>query len=117
VKRPTTQPCGATAPWKFLLVIALCCVWGAAQARPARCFTTDDGSFPCDFRATGSDGSFRISARGKPTYIMEMIEPGVASGFVNLGHRNIFLAGRYLRSRTDPACWENDTTPTKICAR
>ena len=39
-----------------------------AEARPARCSTSDDGAYPCDFRATGRDGSFVISAPGKPTY-------------------------------------------------
>jgi hypothetical protein len=98
-------------------VTALCCLATVAQAKPARCFTTDDGSFPCEFRATGRDGSFEISAPGKPTYILNMIEPGVASGFVTIGGRNVSLPGRYLSSRTEPGCWVNDATRAKICAR
>ena len=101
----------------ILSATALCCLPGAAEARRARCHTTDDGSFACEFRATGRDGSFEISAPGKPTYILNMIEPGIATGFVKIRARNIFLPGRYLRSRTEPECWVNDTTSTKICAR
>jgi hypothetical protein len=88
-----------------------------ADARPARCFTTDEGSFACDFRATDRDGSFQISAPGKPTYILTIAEKDVAYGFVNLGTRNTPLPGRYLRSKTEPECWVNDTTAAKICAR
>ena len=37
------------------------------QARAARCcFTTDEGSFECDFRMTDQNGSFEISAPGEP---------------------------------------------------
>lgn len=88
-----------------------------AQARPARCFTTDDGSFTCQFRATGRDGSFEISAPGKPTYRLTMINPGVASGFVDFGARTVALPGRYHRSRGEPGCWVNDPTRARICAR
>ena len=31
-------------------------------AKPARCFTTDDGYFPCDFKSLDRAGSFTISA-------------------------------------------------------
>jgi hypothetical protein len=90
---------------------------GTANARPARCFTTDEGSFACDFRSTDRDGSFHISAPGKPTYILTISEKDVAFGFVNLGTRNTPLPGRYLRSKAEPECWVNDTTSAKICAR
>ena len=100
-----------------LAAIASCLLAEAAQARPARCFTDEEGRVPCDFRATDRDGSFGITARGKPTYLLNMIEPGVAAGFMNLGTRNVALPGRYLRSRTEPGCWVNDATQTKICAR
>lgn len=86
-----------------------------AEARPARCFTTDDGRYACDFVSTGRDGSFRISARGKPTYVLEMIAPGVATGFVNFGPRNVSLPGRFIRSTRDRACWENDATNVRVC--
>jgi hypothetical protein len=107
----------SAAAWSLLAAAAVCCLINAAEAKSARCFTTDDGSFPCQFRATARDGSFEISAPGKPTYILNVIEPGVANGFVNLGGRNVSLPGRYLRSKTEPECWLNDSTRTKICAR
>lgn len=94
-----------------------CGLASTAEAKPARCFTTDDGGYNCQFQATGGDGSFTISAPGKPTYSLEMIEPGVAAGFVNLGSRNVALPGRYLRSRSEPGCWVGDSTGAKICAR
>jgi hypothetical protein len=100
----------------LLSVAALCCLVSVAQAKPARCFTTDDGEFGCEFRATGRDGSFEISAPGKPTYILNMDEPNVASGFVNFGSRNVSLPGRYLRDPGEPGCWVNDSTGTKLCA-
>ena len=96
---------------------ALYLVLGAtAEARPARCFTTDEGSFSCDFRMTDRDGSFQISAPGKPTYILTIDQKDVAFGFVNLGGRNTPLPGRYLRSKTEGGCWVNETTSAKICA-
>jgi len=105
------------ATWALLCVLALSCLPRAAESKPASCFTSDDGHFPCEFIATDKNGGFQISARGKPTLILNMDEPGVAYGFVNFGTRNIALPGRYLRSKTDPACWENDSTRDKICAR
>ena len=103
----------ATGLW----AAALCCLTYAADANSARCTTSDEGSFSCQFRATAPDGSFEISAPGKPTYVLTMEEPGIAYGFVNLGGRNVPLPGRYLRSRSEPGCWVNDSTATKICAR
>ena len=101
----------------FLALLVLAVSTGAALARPASCATTDDGSFKCNFRATSRDGSFEISSPGKPTYMLQIIEPGATYGFVTRGGRNISLPGRYLRSTTEPGCWVNDVTRTKICAR
>ena len=102
---------------RILVAMALCLpTIGAADARPARCFTTDEGNFACDFRVTDSDGSFQISAPGKPTYLLNIEKKDVAFGFVNLGGRNTPLPGRYLRSKSEPGCWVNDTTSAKICA-
>ena len=72
--------------------------------------------YPCTFVATDRSGSFEISADGYPTYILIMGEPGFAFGFLNLGNRNIPLAGQYVRQRDDGACWSNRETNTKICA-
>ncbi len=90
---------------------------GTAEAKPAHCTTTDDGSYACDFKLTDTDGSFQITAPGKPTYAIVIEEPGRASAFVNLGNRNISLAGTYVRSKTNPACWVSDAAPARICAK
>jgi hypothetical protein len=95
---------------------ALCVLANGAEARPARCFTTDDGTYACQFVATDRQGSFRISARGKPTIVLTVGEPGTALGVANFGTRNVALPGRYLRSKADPACWVNDATRAKVCA-
>ena len=89
----------------------------AAQGRPARCTTTDDGSYPCDFEPTDRNGSFEIRAPGKPLYIIVVEEPGRAGAFVNLGTRNIGLAGPYVRSKEDPACWVSEAANARICVR
>ncbi len=87
------------------------------EAKPARCFTSDDGHYKCDFRAIEGDGSFTISAPDKPTFTLMMSEPGVAFGSADFGTgRNVNLPGQYLRSAEDSACWINDATQTKICA-
>jgi len=108
---------GAVRTGGLIAITALCLTICPAQARPAKCFTTDDGDFACDFQSTARDGSFRISARGKPSYLLNVDAPDTAYGFVNVGNRNTALPGRYLRSKTDPGCWINDLTSTKICAR
>jgi hypothetical protein len=100
-----------------LFMIAITAWSAAARAKPARCTTTDDGDYACSFTATDKDGSFQISAPGKPLYILNMDEPGKAFGFVNLGNRNISLPDAYIRSTADPACWVNDATQARICAR
>lgn len=87
-----------------------------AQAKKARCFTSDDGYYQCDFTALDKRGSFRIEARGYPSYALEVDQPGFAFGSVQLGGRWIGLPGQYVRNRDDPACWSNPETNTKICA-
>jgi hypothetical protein len=101
----------------FLSAAVLCCLLSASHAKPARCSTTDEGSYPCELRMTAPDGSFEVSAPGKPTYILNIDGPNIAFGFVIIGRRTIPLPGRYLRSRTDPGCWVNDATRATICAR
>lgn len=108
---------GSRIPFGAVALAGACLLATAAQARPARCFTTDDGAYPCDFRGTDRDGSFAISAPGKPTYLMNMGEPGYAFGFVNLGNRNVALPGRYRPVGGPQGCWINDETSTKICAQ
>ncbi|MER9216096.1 hypothetical protein NKI54_29370 [Mesorhizobium sp. M0663] len=88
----------------------------SAEAKRARCFTSDDGYFSCSYRALDDGGSFRISAPGYPTYVLEIDGPGFAYGYVNLGRRNVPLPGQFVRSRDDGACWNNPQTYTKLCA-
>ena len=104
---------------KHLLIglISIAVFAAAANARPAQCTTSDDGSYPCDFKPTDKDGSFEIRAPGKPVYIIVMEEPGRADAFINLGTRNISLAGPYVRSKADPTCWESEAVSARICVR
>src|SRR4051812_34565851 len=83
-----------------------------AWAAPATCFTTDDGSYPCEFVVTDAAGSFEVSAPGYPSYALIINSPGVAAAFITLepGERSIALPAPYLRSAADPACWENPET-------
>lgn len=94
---------------------ALACT-SAASAKPARCFTTDDGYFNCDFRGLDTLGSFRIRAPGYPTYTLEVYRRGFAYGSVTLSGRTVNLPGQYVRSRDDGACWNNPETGTRLCA-
>jgi hypothetical protein len=88
----------------------------AASAKPARCFSTDDGYFNCDFRGLDRAGSFRIRAPGYPTYTLEMDQPGFAFGYADFGSGGVALPGKYVRSHDDGACWNNPETGTRICA-
>jgi hypothetical protein len=90
----------------------------AAQAKDARCFTTDDGNYPCHFQRLDEAGSFRISAAGKPTFELwiEAEGQGFASAIFEAGGRSVPLPGTYLRTKKDRACWKSDATETQICA-
>lgn len=105
---------------QFILIGALAAVLVAgafqASAKPARCFTTDDGYYPCDFKGLDRQGSFEISARGYPTYTLWIDSPGFAAGFVTLSGRSVALPGMYVRQGDDRACWSNPQTATRICA-
>jgi hypothetical protein len=100
---------------KLLIVGVAMCLSTLAHAKPARCFTTDDGYYQCDFRGLDSSGSFRLSARGYPTYTLN-VENGFAFGTMTLSGNSVSLPGRYVRSPDDGACWQNPETNTKICA-
>ena len=100
----------------LVAILALFLLAERAWAGPALCFTSDDGEYDCNFVTTDRDGSFEISAPNRPTFSLVMEEPGVAFGFGDYGNGNVALPGRYLRSRSDRACWVNDTTGSKICA-
>lgn len=86
-----------------------------AFAKPARCFTTDDGYFKCDFRKTDTAGSFEIKARGKPGFSMIIEASGLASGYLRINGRGIPINGAFVRQRDDRACWNNPGQNVKIC--
>ena len=100
----------------LILIVTLWFLPGAASAKSAWCLTTDDGEYDCEFTATDADGSFEISAPGKPTFSLIMDGPGVASGYADFGDGNVSLPGKFFRSESDAACWVNDATDTQICA-
>lgn len=87
-----------------------------AAAKRARCFTTDDGFFDCNFQAVDSGGSFTITARGKPGYTIYVDGPGTAIGYLETGGRSIALPGGFVRRKDDPACWTNMDTKVNVCA-
>jgi len=101
-----------------VIVLATMALMPVANAKDARCFTTDDGEYACDFQRLDEAGSFRISALGKPTFELwvEAEGEGFASGIFEPGGRAVPLPGTYFRSKKDPACWVNDATETEICA-
>lgn len=86
-------------------------------AKDARCFTTDDGTYPCQFTRLDGSGSFRIAAPGKPTFEVWIESEGraFASGQFEAGGRSVSLPGTYTRSDKDRACWVSDATDTEIC--
>lgn len=89
----------------------------AAHAKPARCYTTDDGYYACEFQSLDKAGSFTITAPGKPTFTLEVDRPGFAFGLADFGSgRAVALPGMFVRSREDGACWHNPETEVKICA-
>jgi hypothetical protein len=101
-----------------LAVAGICLPVAVAEAKSARCFTTDDGEYDCTFVATDKEGSFEISAPDKPKFSLVISEPGIAFAFGDYGDGggNVALPGRYLRAEDDPGCWVNEDTETKICA-
>jgi hypothetical protein len=98
---------------RLLLAALLVLAASPALAKPAQCFTTDDGNFPCDFTVTDSQGSFEISAPGLPSYAVLIDSPGIGYGSVYIG-RWIPYAEPMRRSTADPACWQN--SDSEICA-
>jgi hypothetical protein len=97
-------------------VVGLAAMCSAALAKPAHCFTTDDGYYDCDFRGLDQAGSFTIKAAGYPTYTIEMEKAGFGFGYADFGSGNVSLPGHYTRNRNDGACWDNSETNTQICA-
>lgn len=102
----------------FAALLALLVAVPATMAKEARCFTTDDGEYACDFQRLDEAGSFRISAAGKPTFELwiEADGQGFVSAIYEAGGRAVPLPGTYFRAKKDRACWKSDATETEICA-
>jgi hypothetical protein len=102
----------------FLGVAGAMLLPGAALAKDARCMTTDDGEYPCEFTSTGANGSFEIKAEGKPTFMVEIESDEAAWVYAIFpgGGDSVALPGPYRRAADDRACWENPDTETRICA-
>lgn len=102
----------------FAALLAMLMVMPAAMAKEARCFTTDDGEYGCDFQRLDEAGGFRISAAGKPTFELwiEANGQGFVSATYEAGGRAVSLPGTYFRAKKDRACWKSDATETEICA-
>ena len=85
------------------------------------CFTTDDGHFVGDVKVIVDAIRIKISAPGKPTYLL-VTNGDEADGFVTIDGKIIALPGKYRRGAALPGsawtggdCWNNDETDTKIC--
>jgi hypothetical protein len=96
-------------------VILAALIPSSALAKSARCYTTDDGYFPCNFKATDSRGSFDVSSRSTPKYTLIVERRGFAFVYVNFGARSIPIGGMFVRQRDDPACWNNPELNVKLC--
>jgi hypothetical protein len=92
-----------------------------AEARPksATCFVTGVGNYACTFTPIGGDGSFRITARGRDTYMLTLNGDDTAYAFLQIRGRgrNIALPGVYVRDYADRACWASSDPAFRICAR
>ena len=98
-----------------LAAALLVCAAASGSAADARCYNSDDGDYDCIFEQFGGDGSFAVHAPMRPTYTMQILSDGVASGFGDYGSGNRFLLGPFIRSQTDPACWISEATDFALC--
>ena len=99
-----------------LAAAAVSLLASSAEAKRARCYTSDDGYYPCRFKSTDASGSFEISGRGVPSYSIVVESRGFAFGYVNFGNRGIPISGMFVRQSDDPACWSNPEVNVKVCA-
>ena len=102
----------------LLAAVAALMLATPAMAKDAYCYTTDDGEYDCDFKSLDGNGSFEISAAGRPTFQVWIDSPGAATVGATFepGGRSVALPGTYYRSDSDPACWVSDATDAEICA-
>ncbi|WP_236898982.1 hypothetical protein [Devosia sp. SL43] len=102
----------------MMTALAVAALATPAMAKDAWCYSSDDGEYACEFQPLDGNGSFEISASGKPTFQLWIDSPGVATvgATFEAGGRSVALPGTYYRSNEDPACWVSDATDTEICA-
>ena len=98
-----------------MLLAAVVGVVAPAAAKDARCYTSDEGSYRCDFEQFGGDGSFIVSAPLAPSYTISIVRRGMADGFADFGNGNVALPGPFFRSEQDRACWIAEPTGFTIC--
>ena len=106
--------CAGVLALTWLVVLGVT-VSSAEDAEEARCFTTDDGAYPCHVRNDSNSGSIEMIAPGRPTYILQLSSPDEAYGFAVLGGETVRLPAEFLRRPDDPGCWRNSETNTEIC--
>lgn len=87
-----------------------------AQARPATCFASGMGNYDCEVNLVEFNGSFSISAPGKPTYMLIFDAPGFAFGFISENGKMRALPGPFEQEAAEPACWQNLQDDSRICA-
>ncbi|SNY93883.1 hypothetical protein SAMN04515647_4204 [Cohaesibacter sp. ES.047] len=90
---------------------------GAAEARPAECYTSTQRYYSCDVKNHGSDGSFTITARGRPTITLDILKNGKsARGHIDFNDgRYRAMPGLYFRTADEPECWTNSASVARVC--
>lgn len=91
-------------------------VFAADHTVDARCFTTDDGAYPCHMRGDENRGSIKMMAPGRPTHTLQLTRPDVATYFAVLEGKTVRLPAQFQHRPDDPGCWYNSATDTVICA-
>jgi hypothetical protein len=99
----------------LLAAVAVVGMSSVASAKPAQCFTSDDGNYNCNFTATDNAGSFEATASGYPTIWLNVESPGVAWITKDFGSGSTNLPGPYYRADDDRACWDNPDTGDRLC--
>jgi len=100
----------------LLAVLALAALPSHVRADAARCYNSDDGAGPCQFRQFGGNGSFTVHGANVPADTIAIVRRSVANGFAHYGGGDVALPGTCHRSREDRACWVSDVTGFAICA-
>ncbi len=105
------------SPLTIILFAIAMIVADAAHAQLAKCFSSDDGGYyQCEYQAIGTNGSFVISAAGKPTYTFNILKPGVAKVTMKIGTKpEEDFPGQFVPFEGQPGCWFNRETKTDLC--